>query len=122
VSYSQLVRQLFATTPHAGRIPRQGDVRIGRAGGPAHGVEVEFSILVSGARVARACFRAFGCPYTIAGASLVAQRLSGARLAGFRVDPQALARELDAPAEKLGNLLIVEEALIACLGRDARGP
>lgn len=131
MTYGDLVRALFSATPGAGRVSAPGpggpagDVYFGRGGGAACGAEVEFSLLVAGGRIVEARFLARGCPYTIAAASLVAGRLGGLPLAEAGCDPHALARELEAPPEKLGRLLLVEDALrdalARCTGRDAGG-
>ncbi len=117
-AYGPLVRRLFADPPGAGRLEGP-DVRHGRAGDRVRdGAEVAFSLRVRDGVVAEARFQAFGCPHTIAAAALVAAGLPGEALAAVDCDPHALARRLDVPAEKLGRLLIVEDALAACLGRD----
>jgi hypothetical protein len=57
---------------------------------------------------------------------LAAAALAAGRLAGDAADPAArceasgLARELDAPAEKMGRLLVVEDAGRALLAEAAR--
>jgi NifU-like protein involved in Fe-S cluster formation len=61
-------------------------------------------------------FRAYGCPQVIAAASWVAEHAEGRRTAELDwVDPHALAQLLDAPAYKLGSLLVVEDAYRACM-------
>ena len=116
--YSALVLEHFERPRLAGRLTGPG-VREGSAGTPERGVWVEFSVRVAGGRVADARFRAYGCPHTIAAASWVAQQLVGQPVeqAG-EIDPLELGDRLEAPAEKLGNLLVVEDALRACLGPD----
>jgi hypothetical protein len=52
-----------------------------------------------------------GCPHTVAAAALVAGRLPGRELAGLDVDPAALARELEAPAAKLGRIFVIQDAV-----------
>jgi NifU-like protein involved in Fe-S cluster formation len=115
--YSALVREHFERPRLAGRLTGP-DVRLGSAGSTGRGVWVEFSIRVADGRVADARFRAYGCPHTIAAASWVAQALIGQPVeeAG-QLDPLELAERLEAPAEKLGNLLVVEDALRECFGR-----
>jgi NifU-like protein involved in Fe-S cluster formation len=120
--YSERVRQLFAETPRAGVLTGGrglGVVRTGRAGGRGQGVEVEFSARISEGRVVEVRFRALGCPYTIAAAAAVAAAAEGAELAQAQVDPQALALDLGVPRDRLGRLLVVQDALAACLHGDA---
>lgn len=119
--YSPLVQQLFDRPERAGRLTGPG-VRTGTAGSMERGVWVEFSIRVDGERVADARFRAYGCPHTIAAASWVAQDVVGRPLEeAAALDPLALGERLEAPAEKLGNLLVVEDALRACIGAQTQG-
>jgi NifU-like protein involved in Fe-S cluster formation len=116
-TYSSLVREHFERPRLAGRLTGPG-VRLGSAGSTERGVWVEFSVRIAEGRVADARFRAYGCPHTIAAASWVAQHLVGQPLAQApEIDPLALGERLEAPAEKLGNLLVVEDALRACLSR-----
>jgi NifU-like protein involved in Fe-S cluster formation len=85
------------------------------------GAWVRFTARIEGERFADCRFRAFGCPHTLAAASLVAGRLQGAPLAAASaIDAAGIAHRLDAPAEKMGRLLVVEDAvraLLADLGR-----
>ena len=116
--YSDLVLDHFERPRLVGRLTGAG-VREGSAGTPERGVWVEFSVRIAEGRVADARFRAYGCPHTIAAASWVAQQLLGRPVeqAG-EIDPLELGERLEAPAEKLGNLLVVEDALRACLGHN----
>ena len=114
-AYSPLVREHFERPRLAGRLTGAG-VRLGSAGSTQRGVWVEFSVRIAEGRVADARFRAYGCPHTIAAASCVADHLVGQPLAdAAEIDPLELGERLEAPAEKLGNLLVVEDALRACL-------
>jgi len=52
----------------------------------------------------------------IAAASWVAEHAEGRALGELDwLDPRALAATLEAPAHKLGNLLVVEDAFRACV-------
>ena len=114
-AYSALVREHFERPRLAGRLNGLG-VRMGAAGSTERGVWVEFTVRIAEGRVAEARFRAYGCPHTIAAASWVADHLVGQPLAdAAEIDPLELGELLEAPAEKLGNLLVVEDALRACL-------
>jgi len=60
-------------------------------------------------------FRAFGCPYLIAACSRATEQLTGAPATALGpLDLAALATELKLPAEKLGSLLILQDALRNC--------
>jgi hypothetical protein len=64
---------------------------------------------------------AFGCPHTLAAAALAVRALRALPLERAQaIDAASLARELDAPREKLGRLLVVEDALRALLAEARR--
>lgn len=113
-AYSSLVIEHFEHPRRAGRLAGP-DVIHGSAGSTERGVWVEFSVRLADGRVADARFRAYGCPHTIAAASWVAEQLVGRPVGNAaEIDPLDLGERLEAPAEKLGNLLVVEDALRAC--------
>ncbi|MGH8217471.1 MAG: iron-sulfur cluster assembly scaffold protein [Steroidobacteraceae bacterium] len=92
-----------------------GRVVRGEAGGPAEDVWVRFHVRLDGDTVKDARFEARGCPHTLATAAWIASRLPGRRWAeGVVGTPHDWARELAVPVEKLGRLLVLEDALIAC--------
>ncbi len=114
--YSPRVRELFAALPGSGELAAAPDVTSGEAVALERGAWVRFSARVEDGRIAEAAFQAWGCPHTLAAAALAAGRLPGlAPGAAPPLDARSLAAELDAPAEKLGRLLIVEDALRALL-------
>lgn len=66
-------------------------------------------------RIRRIAFRAYGCPHVIAACSRATEVLTGAPVeALLGIEAAALGGELDAPAGKLGRLLLVEDALRNC--------
>jgi NifU-like protein involved in Fe-S cluster formation len=115
--YSESVRTLFRELAGAGDPAGDGGLLVsGEAAALDRGAWVRFAARVEGGRFADCRFRAFGCPHTLAAASLVAGRLRGAPLtAASSIDAAGVAQELDAPAEKMGRLLVVEDALRALL-------
>lgn len=119
--YSAAVRALFSALEGAGDLtPEAGAAVSGEAIALDRGAWVRFAARIDSGRIADCRFRAFGCPHTLAAASLVAGRLRGAPTgAAPPLDAAGLARALDAPAEKMGRLLVVEDALRALLA-DAR--
>lgn len=116
-SYNRKVLGSFDNPQRAGRVEASGpELAVGRAGSAKAGALIELSLNVVQGRVAQARFRAFGCPHTIAAASRLAGAIEGLSvdaLEGF--DVQALAAQLDLPAEKLGRLLILADALAGCI-------
>jgi NifU-like N terminal domain len=113
VIYSELTRRYFDTAPLAGTLGGEG-VRRGVAGSREQGAWVQFELRIEAARVTDARFLAWGCPHTIAVAAWVAEQALGAA-AGPQGGPDAqmLAAHFEVPAEKLGRLLLVEDAWAA---------
>ena len=120
--YSPLVERHFTHPFGAGRWPL-GERRVaaGEAGSEALGTRVRFELRSGDGVVTEARFQAFGCPHTIAAASWLAEQLRGRSLESPMPIPiLELARLLEVPTEKIGRLLVVEDALQAALAR-ARG-
>lgn len=120
--YSDLVRARFQALTEAGDLPPAAGQAVSGEGMALDRLAwVRFTARIDGGRVADCRFRAFGCPHTLAAASLVAERLRGSALDALPTpDIAGLARELEAPAEKRGRLLVVEDAwrdLLACARR-----
>jgi len=118
--YSHRVRELFATAPRAGSLaPGRGEIRSGEAVALERGAWVRFEARVEARVVTEARFRAWGCPHLLAACALAAERLEGSVPgAAPGVDAATLAADLDVPADKLGRLLVVEDAVTA-LAADA---
>jgi NifU-like protein involved in Fe-S cluster formation len=103
------------TIPAAGGESRAGTsssrVFRGSAGHRERGTWVQFDIEVAAERCVDARFLAFGCPHTVAVAAWVAEQSSGSTLRADLPEPvAALAQRFAVPAEKLGRLLVVEDA------------
>ena len=116
---SPLAQTYFRAAP---RVPRFGQasppagIRHGRAGRRSAGTEVLFELEIAGEFVKSARFSAYGCPHTLAVVAWVCEVLEGGRVdAGIPESPADWARRFEVPAEKLGRLLIVEDALGAAL-------
>jgi cysteine desulfurase len=117
-----LAQRYFLAAPRPARFgqgaPPAG-VRHGRAGRRPEGTEVLFELEISGEFVKSARFSAYGCPHTLAVAAWICEVVEGARIdAGVPETPADWARRFEVPAEKLGRLLIVEDALRAALRND----
>jgi cysteine desulfurase len=112
-----------ASPATAGQWSTSGDERViqGEAGGPDEETWVRFSLLVAGDTVKAARFRAFACPHTTQVAARLCAQLPGRQRAGLipGTPPEWAAAEA-VPVEKLGRLLVVEDALRECLLRWAQ--
>lgn len=92
-------------------------VRTGHAGRRADGAEVWFEFEIGGGIVKSARFSAYGCPHTLAVAQWLCEVVEGARFGPDLIDrtgrPADWAAKFEVPIEKLGRLLVVEDALRA---------
>lgn len=113
------VLRLRALSPASGAAPFPDDaasVVKGEAGGPGREAWIRFHLLTEGDAVKDARFQAYGCPHTLAATAWVAGRLPGRRRGELVPGtPHDWAKALNVPVEKLGRLLIVEDALLDCL-------
>ena len=116
---SPLVRQLFAELAGAGTLGEAtGTVLRGEAGQPAAEVWVRLHLRVRDDTVIEARFQALGCPHTLAAASWLTGRLAGRRRSAAQPgSPKDWAQTLAVPVEKLGRLLVIEDALHAALAQ-----
>ena len=109
------VARLRALSPASEPATRGGEDAVGEAGGPGQEVWVRFRLHVRDGIVKRALFKAYGCPHTLAVAAWVAERLRGRGRADLAPGtPAEWAETLAVPVEKLGRLLVVEDALADC--------
>jgi hypothetical protein len=77
---------------------------------------VRFHLLIEGGIVKDARVQAFGCPHTLDVAGWLCQELKGhTREALPPGTPADWAASRSVPVEKLGRLLVIEDALRACL-------
>lgn len=115
------VQHLRALSPQRAAPPWEaaagGEVPVsGEAGGLTEGTWVRFHLLTAGDTVKDARFQAFACPHTVHTAERLCRELRGRRRADLIPGtPAQWAREHLIPVEKLGRLLVVEDALRACL-------
>ncbi|HEV7714460.1 MAG TPA: aminotransferase class V-fold PLP-dependent enzyme, partial [Steroidobacteraceae bacterium] len=88
----------------------------GEAGSVGEDAWVRFHLRVSGGNVKAALFQAYGCPHTLAVTSWLSQQLPGRpRTDLVPGTPAAWLEAMDVPVEKLGRLLVIEDALRATL-------
>jgi NifU-like protein involved in Fe-S cluster formation len=117
--YNDLTRFHFETAQYAGVLAGP-QVRRGSAGSRVQGTWVQFEVRVGLNGAAEAVeavrFLAYGCPHVIAVADWIAQRVVGLEAKLLLPDSiQSLRLRFDVPIEKLGRLLIIEDAWIATL-------
>ena len=123
------VGRLRALSPAAGAMAGQGfgparasgsggATVSGEAGGPGQESWVRFHLQVADDIVKDARFQAFGCPHTMDVAAWLCGELRGrGRGALIPGTPTTWAATRGVPVEKLARLLVVEDALRACLSR-----
>jgi NifU-like protein involved in Fe-S cluster formation len=116
LNYNQATLRYFETAPGAGVLTGPGTLR-GAAGSRAHGTWVQFDVRVSSGVVQAARFLAFGCPHTIAVSAWVAEQAAGREVrAALPESVQQLSERFAVPVEKLGRLLVIEDAWTAAVG------
>ena len=116
MEYSLAVKRHFAAPQRARELPAGSSGLVaGEAEDRSLHVWVRFQLQIVDETIAAAGFQAFGCPHTIAAASVVAEWLEGRSVEAARgLDVKAVCAELEIPVEKLGKLLRIEDALAAC--------
>lgn len=123
MSYSALTRRYFENAPGAGHLEGARCHR-GTAGRAEEGTWVQFDLGLDpeGRRIENARFLAFGCPHVIAAAAWVAEQSAGRPLETRLPEPvEALRARFEVPVEKLGRLLVVEDAYLAAARAALRG-
>jgi hypothetical protein len=133
MNYNDLTWRHFMSAAHAGTLSGSG-VRRGTAGSRSQGIWVQFDLQIGTqsassqgvAHVQAARFLAYGCPHVIAVADWVAENSQGLEVPGsaaaaslqpahLPLSVAALQREFEVPVEKLGRVLIIEDAWRAAL-------
>lgn len=117
-NYNDLTWRHFSGATYAGVLAGVG-VQRGAAGSADHGTWAQFDLQIgrTGAPVIQdARFQAFGCPHVIAVADWLAENAVGKELRGGLPESVGALRErFDMPVEKLGRLLVIEDAWRAAL-------
>jgi cysteine desulfurase len=113
------VRRLRALSPASNESPASWDgsaVASGEAGAAGQDTWIRFHLLVADDVVRDARFQAYGCPHTVAVAAWMAQALPGRHREALQPGvPTDWATAHCVPVEKLGRLLVIEDAVEACL-------
>jgi cysteine desulfurase len=88
----------------------------GEAGAAGQDTWIRFHLLVADDVVKDARFQAYGCPHTMAVAAWMAKSLPGRNRRSLQLGtPADWAADHGVPVEKLGRLLVVEDAVQACI-------
>ena len=122
MEYGLEVRRRFERPSHRGvRVEGPGGAVQATAEDRSLNVWVCMQVEVAGGTVIAARFAAYGCPHFLAGADWIAEHLEGRPVTTLG---EPIAREaaaaLHVPTEKLGKLLVIEDAIAACAARVAR--
>jgi NifU-like protein involved in Fe-S cluster formation len=113
VTYNELTRRYFEAPAHAGVLEGPRVFR-GSAGDREHGTWVQFDLKTDAGTVLAARFLAFACPHVIAVSAWLAEHSVGRQLTvALPESVQTLRERFAIPLEKLGRLLIIEDAWTA---------
>lgn len=130
--YNELTRRYFEAPVCAGRLSGARVFR-GAAGDPERGTWVQFEVRVGADRLEAVRFAAFACPHVIAVCAWLAEQAQGTLLSASKPDAVAqlderfalpmavteLAERFAVPVEKMGRLLIIEDAWSAAIAAAA---
>jgi cysteine desulfurase len=116
---SPAVRELFSHLRGAGALVSGAGTQLyGEAGQEAGEAWVRLYLQVRDDTVIEARFQALGCPHTLATASWLTMQLAGRKRSAVQPgSPREWAQTLGVPVEKLGRLLLIEDALHAALAQ-----
>ena len=123
MNYSELTRRYFESSSSVGELTGPGVFR-GAAGNRDQGTWVQFDLQCESGTLRAARFLAFACPHTIAVSAWLAEQSVGRALTGALPESVPSLRDRFAvPVEKMGRLLIIEDAWRAAAVRaiDIRG-
>ena len=114
--YPPAVLEAFQAPRHAGALPSGEGAEIsGSAGERRTGSEVHFACRVEQGLLDGVAWGAYGSPFVLAGCELAARELQGqAPEALEALSAASLSAGLSAPADRLGELLVIEDALRNC--------
>jgi NifU-like protein involved in Fe-S cluster formation len=119
VSYNEAVRRHFADPLHAGDL--QGTFERTLVADVSDSDKGAHIVMVAGIRddvIARMAFRAWGCPHLIAALESACERLVGQPVASLEnYDSADITQELSVPPEKMGRILLLEDALATLWAR-----
>jgi NifU-like protein involved in Fe-S cluster formation len=113
VNYSELTRRYFESSANVGELSGPGVFR-GAAGKREEGTWVQFDLQCVSGTLQAVRFLAFACPHTIAVSAWLAEQAVGKTVT--RALPESvedLRDRFDVPVDKMGRLLIIEDAWLA---------
>ena len=116
MDYSREVSRRFANPSGYGQWRTDaGKAFHGSAEDRTQGVWVRFDVQLHEQNIAAIRFQTFGCPHAVAAASLVAERALGHPPGALlEIEPHRVMEALEVPVDKLGRVLVVEDAARAC--------
>ena len=119
MDYDSQVRQRFLSAHRAGPL---NDGTSGLVSGEAEdrtlNVWVRFQLGIRDGAIQNARYNVYGCPDTVAAAEWTAERLEGRPVGALdELSMRNCIEVLGVPVEKLGKLLLLEDALAACRRR-----
>lgn len=110
--YPEPVWMLFQTTPHAGTLAANSGVVSASARTPASKARLNIQVIVNEGKIERACFQAYGCPFTIAVGSWLAAWCIGKKISELsQFDPATLRSALEIPADRAHCWLMAQDVL-----------
>ena len=120
MDYSEITRRYFESAANAGELQGPGVLR-GAAGNRNQGIWVQFDLRVREHVIEHARFLAFGCPHTIAICAWLTETAIGKpAIANLPQSVQELRDRFEVPVEKMGRLLMIEDAWLAAAVPAAR--
>jgi NifU-like protein involved in Fe-S cluster formation len=113
MNYNDLTCRYFESAANVGEL-KGPDVFRGAAGNRDQGTWVQFDLQINAGTVTAARFLAFACPHIIAASAWLAESAVGRPVKSLLpVAVQELRDRFAVPMEKMGRLLIIEDAWIA---------
>ena len=114
--YSQRVRELFARPDHAGDLEKPA----AWAQIDDQGVRIALAAQCEGDTIVSLRFRAWGCPHLLAAAEAFCREFEGRPVQALEAFSAAdFMQTLPVPREKLGRILVLEDA-VRSLGHSVR--
>ena len=106
--YSQRVRDLFARPDHAGDLEKPA----AWAQIDDQGVRIALAAQCEGDTIVSLRFRAWGCPHLLAAAEAFCREFEGRPVRALQTFSAAeIMQSLSVPREKLGRILVLEDAV-----------